>query len=239
MAQEANSAGAYCSSLVDYHLVLDVVRPLAAAYLRGRLPVSLSYGQAALLLVLGLQGRELGCLEEALGLPSSQLLALFNKAIRKLHGCVRAAKEAAVARSLPAPRARAPTDAPLLAPHEVPLDQDLDEAAAAERAKLRERYLRPEDLAAFAIRSGEDELAAALGGKAPAAGGLVSVAPAAGPGEKGGKGGDRGEKGGMLYKKGKGGEEKAARVGGGKGGLKKNKYGSGPGEGRPGKKQRQ
>ncbi|GLC38597.1 hypothetical protein PLESTB_000450900 [Pleodorina starrii] len=231
---------AYCSSLVDYHLVLDLLPPLARAYLRGRLPVSLSYGQAAILLVLGLQLRELGALEEGLGLPSNQLLALFNKAMRKVYGCLRAAKEAAVARTLPAVR-----PVPELAPHEVSLDEDLDEAAAAERAKLRDKYLRPDDLAQFAIRGGDEELQAALGGKAPAAGGLVSV--------KGGEGkGGEGKGGPMLYKKGgkgKGGKEKEGgekRIGGGKGGLKKNKYGAAPslgggggGEGRPGKKQRQ
>ncbi len=36
---------------MDYHLVLDLVPPLAAAYLRGRLPATLSTGQAAILLV--------------------------------------------------------------------------------------------------------------------------------------------------------------------------------------------
>lgn len=46
---------AYASSLVDYHLILDLVQPLARAYMAGRLPTSLSYGQAAILLCLGLQ----------------------------------------------------------------------------------------------------------------------------------------------------------------------------------------
>ncbi|PNW85567.1 hypothetical protein CHLRE_03g192850v5 [Chlamydomonas reinhardtii] len=224
---------AYCSSLVDYHLVLDLVPPLAAAYLRGRVPVSLSYGQAAIMLVLGLQLREVSALEESLGLPSNQVLALFNKAMRKIYGCLRASKEAAVARTLPAVKPLAPG---ALTPHAVSLDQDLDEAAEAERAKLRERYLQPEDLAAFAIRGGEDDFASALGGKAPAAGGLVSVK---GSGEGGGGGGGKKEgKQDMLYKK-KDKGDKAERIGGGKGGLKKNKYGAMPGEGRSAKKQKQ
>ncbi|KAG2483803.1 hypothetical protein HYH03_017326 [Edaphochlamys debaryana] len=222
---------AYCSSLVDYHLILDLLHPLAAAYIRGRVPVSLSYGQAAILLVLGLQCRELQALEEGLGLPPNQVLALFNKAMRKIYGCLRAAKEAAVARGLPSVR----PVANLMAPHEVGLDEDLDAAAAEERSKLREKYLRPEDLGAFAIRGGDEDIAAALGGKAPAAGGLLSVKGGDGPRpEK--------EREPMLYKKGKGkgGDgEKEKRIGGGKGGLGKNKYGKMPSEGRPGKKQRQ
>ncbi len=36
---------AYSNNLVDYHLVLDLLPPLAAAYFAGRLPASLSYSQ--------------------------------------------------------------------------------------------------------------------------------------------------------------------------------------------------
>jgi hypothetical protein len=46
-------------------------------------------------------------LQTELGLPSNQVLALFNKAIRKLHGHLRAVKEAAVDRQLPRPAPRA------------------------------------------------------------------------------------------------------------------------------------
>ncbi|GIM12120.1 hypothetical protein Vretimale_15547 [Volvox reticuliferus] len=235
---------AYCSSLVDYHLILDLLPPLARAYLRGRLPVSLSYGQAAILVVMGLQLQELAALEEGLGLPSNQLLALFNKAMRKVYGCLRAAKEAAVARSLPAVR-----QITGLGPHEVALDDDLDEAAAAERAKLRDRYLRPEDLAQFAIRGGDEDIAAALGGKAPAAGGLVSIKGGEGEGGGRAKGGSSAGGEAVLNKKrgsqgGEKGEKGPSRNGGGKLPTKKNKYGALPNAGngaggKPGKKPRQ
>jgi len=62
--------------------------------------------QAAILLTLGLQQREVSDLQQELGLPSNQVLALFNKAIRKLHGHLKAAKEAAVERQLPRPAPR-------------------------------------------------------------------------------------------------------------------------------------
>jgi hypothetical protein len=63
--------------------------------------------QAAILLTLGLQQREVSDLQQELNLPSNQVLALFNKAIRKLHGHLRAVKEAAVERQLPRPPPRA------------------------------------------------------------------------------------------------------------------------------------
>jgi hypothetical protein len=65
------------------------------------------WAQAAILLTLGLQQREVSDLQQELNLPSNQVLALFNKAIRKLHGHLRAAKEAAVERQLPRPPPRA------------------------------------------------------------------------------------------------------------------------------------
>lgn len=43
--------------------------------------------------VLGLQLREVSALEESLGLPSNQVLALFNKAMRKVRDRGRAGRE--------------------------------------------------------------------------------------------------------------------------------------------------
>ncbi len=64
---------AYSSNLVDYHLVLDLLPALAATYMSARLPATLSYSQAAILVTLGLQRRELGEVEATLGLPSNQV----------------------------------------------------------------------------------------------------------------------------------------------------------------------
>lgn len=87
-----------------------------------------------------------------------QVLALFNKAIRKLHSHIRAIKEAAVERQLPKPARLAAAiasaggvDGPLLGEGvEVGLDEELEEAAEVEREKMRQQF-RPEDLQQFAI----------------------------------------------------------------------------------------
>ena len=71
--------------------------------------------------------------EADLGLPAAQVLALFAKAIRRLHGHLRAAKEAEVARVLPR-AAPALAGGEALAPHEADLDQELDEAARVSAA---------------------------------------------------------------------------------------------------------
>lgn len=66
-------AQAYSNSLVDYHLILDLLPSFARAYFAGRVPATLSYGQAAILLSLGLQQQELSAVEAALELPASQV----------------------------------------------------------------------------------------------------------------------------------------------------------------------
>ena len=70
---------AYASGLVDFHLVMDLVPALAAAFFSGKLPATLSPGQAAILLCLGGQQLDIADVDKALDLPTSQVLALFSK----------------------------------------------------------------------------------------------------------------------------------------------------------------
>jgi N-acetyltransferase 10 len=81
-------------------------------------------------LTLGLQQREVSDLQQELGLPSNQVLALFNKAIRKLHAHLRSVKEAAVERQLPRPPPRA---APAAAAAAGALDVLREDASIYER----------------------------------------------------------------------------------------------------------
>lgn len=60
---------------MDHHLILDLLPPLARAFFSGKLPISLSAAQAAILVVMGLQQKELPAAETALNLPASQVCA--------------------------------------------------------------------------------------------------------------------------------------------------------------------
>lgn len=60
-------------------MILDLVPPLTRSYFSGGIPATLSYGQAAIFLCLGLQQVDVTAVEKALNLPSNQILALFNK----------------------------------------------------------------------------------------------------------------------------------------------------------------
>ncbi|RAH50768.1 ribosome biosynthesis protein KRE33 [Aspergillus brunneoviolaceus CBS 621.78] len=94
----------YANNLLDYHVILDMVPTIAEYYFSGRLSgkVSLSGVQQSILLAIGLQRKNLEALEKEISLPSSQLLAMFLKIIRKMSTHFRSVIEGAVAETMPA-----------------------------------------------------------------------------------------------------------------------------------------
>lgn len=158
---------AYSNSLVDYHMVLDLVPGLAGAFFSRRLPASLTYGQAALLAGVGLQRLEVDSVGHHLDLKPPQTKALFDKMMRRLYDQLRMAAEAGVARTLPLPQTAS------IAPQQPNLDDELDEAAQAVRSKMQAE-LDPQLLAEFAVRGAEADFDAALGKKVPTRG-ILSV----------------------------------------------------------------
>ncbi|XP_024376532.1 RNA cytidine acetyltransferase 1 isoform X1 [Physcomitrium patens] len=163
----------YASNLVDYHLILDLVPTVARLYFLERLPTSISYGQAAILLCLGLQYHQLEHVEAQLKLPGSQILALFNKTIRRLYNQLHKAASKDIEAALP--RLREVT----MMPHETTVDEDLISGAkkveADIRSKMEENVLDPEKLQRFAITGADADFDEALGsGKIPKSG-YVSV----------------------------------------------------------------
>ena len=81
----------------------------------------MSYAQTAIVLSLGLQFKEMEEVAKGLGLPAQQIMALFNKAVRKMHGALRAGKEREVEAEMPE------AAIPKLDPHAVGLDEDLED----------------------------------------------------------------------------------------------------------------
>ena len=166
---------AHASSLVDGNAVSDLVPPLAAAWCSGRLPVTLSAAQAALLVSLGLQRSSAEEAASALGLPLQQCMALFSKASRRLHAHLRALAAAAAdaAELPPRPKSSAAVAAKeggktssktlgvssaSLESLDAELDEEARRASKAAAAALAAE-LEGEDLAAFAV--GEEVVAEA------------------------------------------------------------------------------
>ncbi|KAL4784170.1 GNAT acetyltransferase 2-domain-containing protein [Aspergillus varians] len=140
----------YANNLLDYHVILDMIPTLATWYFSGRLSgnVSLSGVQQSILLAIGLQRKTLDDVEKETSLPSSQLLAMFLKIVRKMSTYFRSLQETAVADSMPADKTLSIEAAPnahdevveeRFKPLETSLDDELREGGEEVNAEMREK----------------------------------------------------------------------------------------------------
>ncbi|PHH83277.1 hypothetical protein CDD82_2457 [Ophiocordyceps australis] len=76
----------YANNMLDYHVVLDLVPTIATWYFSGKLKadIKLTGVQQCILLAFGLQRKDVETVAQELSLPSSQLLAMFIKILRKM-----------------------------------------------------------------------------------------------------------------------------------------------------------
>ncbi|KAG9292175.1 hypothetical protein G9A89_023895 [Geosiphon pyriformis] len=168
----------YSNNMLDYHVVLDLLPTVASLYFGGRLgdEVKLSGVQSSILLGIGLQRKSVSELETELALPSSQILALFIKIIRKVSNHIRSLEVVAVQAGLPHETASVKkkiishdhlVDSEIMDDNEAQwdpvaqtLDDDLDEAGdevmAQMRAKQRE-LIDSMDLSRYAISGTTEE----------------------------------------------------------------------------------
>jgi len=93
----------YSNNMADHHLVTDLVPVLAKLVVTRQLgDLHLSAVQLAILVGQGLQHKTVDQLTEELELPASQLLALFNRSIRKLSSVLRSIMEGGIEEKLTA-----------------------------------------------------------------------------------------------------------------------------------------
>ncbi len=128
----------YANNMLDYHVILDLIPTIATLHFSSRLPsVKLTGVQSSILLSLGLQRKILEDVEKELGLPTSQILAMFVKILRKVSTHFRRILEGAIEETLPTPAPTAPLndlpasnniDTQILKPKSyTPLPQDLND----------------------------------------------------------------------------------------------------------------
>merc|ERR1712037_445930 len=87
----------YSNNMADHHLITDLLPAIARLVLTKQLGnLHLSAVQQAILAGLGLQHKSVDTLAEELELPASQLLALFNRSVRKVVGVLREILEGGV-----------------------------------------------------------------------------------------------------------------------------------------------
>ena len=177
--------------MVDHHLIADLLPALGQLLFRGRMPdARLSLLQAAIVLGLALQRKDVAVVAAELGLPVAQCLALYNKSVRKFSAGIKARRAAHVRdvelgldeKSAAANERRAAA----LGATARPLGADEAEAAAAAAAKPRKRdressgggllaALEEGEARSFAIDDATAADLAAAAGTAPGAGSLLQV----------------------------------------------------------------
>ena len=80
----------YTKNLVKYQMIIDMVPSIAKFYFLKKFPsVKLAFTQAAILLGFGLQYKSFEVINEELGIQTNQLLAMFNKMIKKFTSAIR------------------------------------------------------------------------------------------------------------------------------------------------------
>lgn len=155
---------AYANNLLDYHMITDLLPDLARSVFLNHHPnLTLSPVQSAILLAMGMQRKTVEAVSSELGLPVSQVLAMFSKAIRRL---VNVHKEGSIQEIIADTAATVP-DTPdntdtnsKFVPVQTALEEELEEAAddASKRLKRKQRQLIDSlDLQQYAIAGDEQE----------------------------------------------------------------------------------
>ncbi|XP_066257074.1 RNA cytidine acetyltransferase isoform X1 [Euwallacea similis] len=152
----------YSKNLVDYHLIVDLLPPLVRLFFLNHMgDLQISAVQSAIVLGLGLQHKTVDQLASELDLPSSQLLGLFNRTMRRFEQYLNSILEKDVERALQ------PQKDVNLQPLAKGLQEELEEAAKVLQKKQKKELnkLKNENLEQFVIKGSEDEWSKVLSSK--------------------------------------------------------------------------
>ncbi|KFU85031.1 N-acetyltransferase 10, partial [Chaetura pelagica] len=144
----------YSRNMVDYHLIMDMVPTIARMFFLNQMgDICLSAAQSALFLGIGLQHKSLDQLEKEVELPSSQLMGLFNRIIRKVVQLFNTVQEKAVEEQMVA------TKDIVMEPTLKSLNDDVEEAAKEFQEKHKQEVgkLKEMDLTQYIIRGDDEE----------------------------------------------------------------------------------
>jgi len=156
----------YSNNMADHHLVTDLIPVLAKLVLTRQLgELHLSAVQLAILVGQGLQHKTVDDLTGELELPASQLLALFNRSIRKLSGVLRRIMEGGIEEKLSSVERGLGDKVESLPSLSTELTEAAVELEAKQKAEARELFVN-KNLSEFVIKGSETEWSEALqGGK--------------------------------------------------------------------------
>ncbi|KAI9563099.1 hypothetical protein GHT06_010556 [Daphnia sinensis] len=153
----------YSRNMADYHLIMDLLPNVTKIYCLGSMgDTHFSAVQLAILIGMGLQYKTADELAAELELPSTQLLGLFNRTMRKISQYLSSVIEQDVAAALESKSGRN------LVSFRQPIGQPLSEELEEEAQKLKEKQmeelkkLQLDDLSQFTIKGSENEWSSVL-----------------------------------------------------------------------------
>jgi len=155
----------YSNNMADHHLVTDLIPVLARLVITRQLgALHLSAVQLAILIGQGLQHKTVDELTTELELPASQLLALFNRSIRKLSSVLRSIMEGGIEEKLSASEVVL-ENGKSLPDLGTELSAAAEELEAKQKTEVKEMFVN-KNLSEFVIKGSETEWQQALhGGK--------------------------------------------------------------------------
>lgn len=177
----------YANNLLDYHVIVDLLPLLAHLYFGKKTgsDVNLSSVQAAILLAIGLQHKDMDQIAKELNLPSNQSMAMFSKIVRKFSTYFRSVLSKSIEQSMPELEDQQVKEMEGTMEHidaeaaKRQMEEDLQDAGdeAVNELKLKQRELiNALDLDKYAIADdGEWDAADKSVAKAVASKGVVSV----------------------------------------------------------------
>lgn len=174
----------YSRNLVDYHLITDLLPMLSKLYFLSRMSSTrMSHLQEAILLAMGLQHRSVTLLSKELQLPDNQILALFNKSVRKLCSFLTSVAEKAAAEEMESKQSKQKRldtikSAGQMSVLPESMDADLDGGAKEAMRKMegqKEELLESMDLAQYVVKGTEAEWETATVKKRAKNGGIAGT----------------------------------------------------------------
>lgn len=153
----------YTKNLIDFRLVLDLVTDLASLFFQGRIDgIQIDALQKAILLGMGVQGKNVDTLCIEFNMPSNQILAKFYDAVKKITKKFGEVIEGEIENEITGKKEL--KDGSDFVPISLSLDDELNETAAilAKKQKEELKKLKKENLLDYAIKGTEEDWAKAL-----------------------------------------------------------------------------
>ncbi|KAL2531341.1 UPF0202 protein [Abeliophyllum distichum] len=164
---------AYANNLANYEKIDFCKNALACQYFEEKIPVTLSYAQASVLLCMGLQKKDISYIEQEMKLEGQQILSLYLKVMKKFHKYLYGIATKEIDSTAPHL-----TDNTVMKPHDVTLEKDLDDAAKQVQDEMKAKLdgmLNPERLQKYAITDKDADFEKALQNGKVSTSGIISV----------------------------------------------------------------